>query len=195
VSDYYFHDPEGDYEKLFHLGGIDTAAVGESSPVDIEGRVLPQFGPAFVPYVHDEFAKIRDHLAQLGRLLPPHDRIWGEIGTTKLDGSGNGTVEFEVAPGFELFVHRLFINDGVSTFGAATTGGYLELQNSKQTVDGTSLATVGLPAVYTVSSSAAICVPGGNQFTVKATGLTANRSLTVVVGGRLIRSFRAGDEP
>lgn len=158
----------------------------------------PLFGPPFVRFVVDAFAGVRRELAHLGNRLVPVDRWWRNVGTVLLDANGNGTVELYIVPeGYELFLHRLYVNDNVSTFGAPTSsgGGYLSLVVDGQEEDGISLGSPGLPQVFTSSSSAALVLGPGERIEVKIHGATANRSVTCVARGRLIRSHLERDEP
>lgn len=127
--------------------------------------------------------------------LVPKDTIWRRVGTVVLDSSGNGSVKFETNPGYEFFLHRLYITDGVGTFGSPTTGGYITISTGGAIEDGFNLGTIGLPVTYSAGSSAAIVVVGGERLAVTFNGCAANRSCTVVVRGRKIRSHSGADEP
>jgi len=95
---------------------------------------------------------------------------------------------------YELFLHRLYVNDG-STWASPTTGGGVSIQVDGQEEDGTSLVSVGLPQVFTASSSAAIVYGGGETIEVVMQAVTASKRITVIARGRLVKSRLNVDEP
>lgn len=168
---------------------------GLPEPFNPAPGVLPQTGPAFVAFVSDRFEKLDRHLARVIDRLVPRDRVWRKITTGMTDASGNLTLEVLTVPeGYELFLHRLYVNDG-STWASPTTGGGVSVQIDGQEEDGVSLVTGGLPQVYTASSSAAIVYDGGERIEVKMQGVAAAKMITCIARGRLIRSRLDVDEP
>lgn len=158
----------------------------------------PLFGPPFVRFVVDEFERQRKLLAKLGDRLLPRDRAWRAVKTGELDANGTGTIlRYEVPQGFELFLHRVYVNAGTATFSSRVTGGNVSILVDGQEEDGGDLTTVGLPFVETWSSSAAIVVDGGGVLEVKinTAGAAAHSTAAVVIArGRLIRSHVGADE-
>lgn len=161
---------------------------------DPPAGTLPPFGPPFVRFVHDRFSRIEHALNRMVDRLVPRDEVWSKIATGTLDGSGNGTVQvYTVAPDEEIFFHRMFVTVTGATFAAPVTGSMVEIQVDGQTEDGVSLS-VGLPQVFTASSSAGIPYRGGEQIAVKITGsATVSATATVIVRGRRIKSHIGRD--
>lgn len=156
---------------------------------------LPESGPAFVRFVSARFERLEQHLGRLVDRLTPKDRAWRKITTGTTDASGNLRLEVLTVPeGYELFLHRLYVNDG-STWASPTTGGGVSVQVDGQEEDGTSLVTGGLPQVFTASSSAAIVYSSGELIEVVLEAVTATKGITCIARGRLIRSRFGTDEP
>lgn len=150
-------------ETALHLGGLDSPAIAHDAP-DVfgndpqisadDGRVigdrehLPQFGPAFVRFVHEHFSET-DKLIE--RLLAkwtyePQTVLFGA--SLQSDASGNvdrnvqgNAAIYEPPPGFTLGLHRLTIANGGNNFGTPfnVAAGYWELRVNDEMIDGGSL--------------------------------------------------------
>lgn len=169
---------------------------GTRNPQEGSAGDPPLFGPPFVRFVVDELAGVKRSLAHIGDRLRPSDTWWRNIATGNLDASGNLTLEVIIVPeGFELFLHRLYVNDNVSTFSNPTTGGRIEIWVDGQVEDGINLASPGLPQVFTSGSSSGIVYGPGEKVEVRIAGATANRAVVAIARGRLIRSRAGRDEP
>lgn len=159
----------------------------------------PLFGPPFVRFVVDEFARQRERLERLVARLEPRDRAWAKEATGNLDANGTGTVYLlEVPEGFELFLHRVYVTAGPAVFSSRITGGNVSVQIDAAEEDGADLTTVGLPIVLSWSSSAAPVAQPGQRVSIVVTtaGATAHSTkCTVRARGRLVRSRLSVDEP
>lgn len=139
---------------------------------------LARHGPALGtdPEIGRRFAELEARLAQLVDLLTTRRRTERYDFSGNADGSGNGTivVKTEVPAGFEFSLHRLILDDGTGTFNSTTTGGSYEILVNRERIDGGNLATVGLPTVWTASSSAGIFLRGGDELSIKLVGVGAH---------------------
>lgn len=144
---------------------------------DADGR-LPQYGPELGtdPHLLQRFDALERRLAGLIDALTSRERHVRYEFTGNSDGSGNGdlVVKAEVPTGFELVLHRLILDDGTGTFSSTTTGGSFEIQVNGVRIDGQSLGTTGLPAVWSASGAAGIVVEEGDALSIHLVAVGAH---------------------
>lgn len=193
----------GSDEASLHEAGLDAVQV-RHDPTDDFGIQLPQFGPAFVPFVHQRISELE---AKIDKALGK----WSYEPTTAVifaamnsDANGNvgrtlqgNSILYEPPPGFTLALHRLTINVGGFNFGTPFTvaAGYWELRVNDEAMDGGSLvANAGsFPVARTWGTRDALRVRDGEVLSlfVSGTGTFANKSLTVRGQGTLERNPEA----
>lgn len=114
----------------------------------------------------------------------------------KLDANGNTNVgstsgvavpTFKIPASLRFGLHRMTIKADGYTFGSPYTSstGYLEIQRATETVDGVSLASVGLPAVFTAGTADAPLYTNGQTVDLLVIGGPASTALTIQIQGTL----------
>jgi hypothetical protein len=123
----------------------------------------------------ERFEALERRLGAIVDLLTSREMTVRFQGTTNTDSSGNGLILVDtVNDGYEYSLHRLIVDDGTGTFAAPTTGGSIEILVNRQRVDGFNLGTVGLPIIFTASSSAGIFLRGGDELAINLVGVGAH---------------------
>lgn len=159
-----------EYDREIGAGPTATPPrdVGHSDPGDVY-----LYGPNFVSFVQQRFAKVEQLLAgalDVLRRTPLEGQRF--LGTGNLDSSGNGKVEvFVAAPNQKFVVHRLYIHAQTYSWPAPFTdpaGEVLLLVNDKPW-DGYSLVSGqgALPAVFTAGRLAGLEIQDGESLRVQ----------------------------
>lgn len=129
---------------------------------------LIQYGPELVAHVDRRVLELERKLSLIADLLTARERTMRREYSGNTDASGNGTaqVAVPVRAGQEFSLHRLIVDTDAATFAAPVTGGSVEIRVNGQRVDGDPLTPVGLPVVFTASSSAGIFCREGDVLEV-----------------------------
>jgi len=141
------------------------------------------------------FEQMERRLSAIVDLLTSRERTVRRQGTANTDSSGNGVIIINTAvpEGYEFSLHRLIVDDNVGTFAAPTTGGSIEIMVNRQRIDGDNLGTVGLPIVFTASSSAGIFVRGGDELAVNLVGVGAHSKRVICLAQGKMRRIPIGE--
>lgn len=161
------------------------------------GEQLPQYGPELGtdPAFARHFEALERKLSALVDLLTAREYTARKDFSGNTDGSGNAEIPVRVAvpAGYEFSLHRLIVDDGVGTFSSTTTGGSYEIQVNRERIDGGSLATAGLPTVWSASSSAGIFLRGGDELAINLVGCGAHSKKVFGVAQGKMRRVRMGE--
>jgi hypothetical protein len=216
MSSYYLLPGEFDAipnpdEVALHQGGYDLATTDNPFPNDpgllTDGpeqwsrEQLPQFGPAFVRYVYDEFGKVQEALDRSLAKWSYEPTTAVIFGSMNSDANGNisrgvqgNAILMEPPPGFTFALHRLVISVAGYNFGTPfnAAGAYWELRVNDEMMDGGSLvANVGsFPVAYSRGTRDAVRCRDGEVLSlfVSGTAAFANKSITVRGQGTLDRN-------
>src|SRR5438132_2282056 len=188
-----------------YLGAIDgdvfpnEPSLATEAPGEREREHLPQFGPAFVPYVVKRFNEL-EHLAAKALEKWSHEPVTvpfiAAMQSTSAGGIDQTTVPnaiiWETPPGFTLALHRIYIANGGNNFGTPFTGagGYWELRVNNGTVDGGSLVSGSgsFPVVKTWGTRDAPHIRDGEVLSLFMASGPTSQTITVRGQGTLKRS-------
>ena len=188
-----------------HEAGLDDRYI-RHDPTDDYGTQLPQFGPAFVPFVHQRISELEEKIDKaLGKWsYEPVTVVL--FGSMNADSNGNiarnlqsNAILYEPPPGFTLALHRLTISCTGNNFGTPfnVAAGYWELRVNDEMLDGGSLVAPAagvtggsFPVARTWGTRDALRVRDGEVLSlfVSGTNTFAGKSVTVRGQGTLDRT-------
>lgn len=153
---------------------------------------LPQWGPPFVKFVDEKISRLEKKVERALERWSYETQTFIDQNSFNTDGSGNvgsnpanAPIIIASNPGFTYALHRAIILLDGATFGSPFTGAgdYWEFRINGETVDGRSLVSGqgSLPVVITYGTRDALRIRDGENLTFFASGLTANKRMTVKV--------------
>lgn len=200
-------------EARLHIAGYDDPAaiafdaldifgndpnIGEDGPAQWKRETLPQFGPQFVGYVHDQFGKQRELIEKLlerWSYEPRTDYFIASMQTTGAGGIDTSTVAnaslYEPPPGFSFALHRFVIFDAAHTLGSPYTNAasWWEGRMDGEMIFGNSMISGQgqLPAFMTWGTRDAPRIRDGGVLSLFMSGGPANTKIVVKGQGTLDR--------
>jgi hypothetical protein len=196
-------------EATLHQAGFDSLEVStddldrfgndvvlaSDGPEQWSRENLPQFGPAFVRYVHDEFSKVHGAINKSIAKWSYEPTTAVIFGSMNADANGNvnravsdKAMLYEPPPGFTLALHRLVISVGGFNFGTpfSAAGAYWELRVNDEMMDGGSLVagSGSLPVAYSRGTRDAVRCRDGEVLSLNIVGTAALAGKSVTVRGQ-----------
>lgn len=162
---------------------------------------LPQFGPAFVPFVHERFSRLDKELSRLSEIHQWKPQTITFVGSMNSDSSGNigvttsGSRFYSVPSGFTLAIHRIFLAADGYTYGVPFTGagGYWELRVDNVAISGGSLVSGSgsIPVEKTWGTRDAPHVRDGSTISLFMASGPVSKNVTIQGQGTLERNPEA----